>query len=463
MAARLSRRALLKALAAAGVAGATAGWPQLVAARCKKRILQWRNWSGAQSCIPAERVGPGSEAELADFLRKSRGVIRSVGSGHSFSALVPTDGMLVSLNRLSGLLSHDADALQAEFGAGTLLSQTGAPLKAIGMGMENMSDIDYQTLGGLYATATHGTGIRLGSMSTQIAGLRLVTARGDALDCDAKRQPEIFNAACVSLGALGIVTRFRLQCRPAFRLHEKMWLTKTEDVLADINRHLKENRHFEMQVLTHSDYALAIALNETEAEATGTGDETEEGGNEYVRLIEMLHQYGSDFPGARRAIMNFVARMVDFDERIADSYAIFANVRNVRFNEMEYQVPAEAGPDCLREILKTIRDKNLPTWFPIEYRYVKGDDHMLSQFHGRDSASISIHQYHEMDYHGYFSVIEPIFWKYEGRPHWGKLHSLNAGVLKTLYPRWQDFLAVRQSLDPQGRFLNGHLRSLFGV
>ena len=457
-----SRRATLKALGALGVAGAT-GWPLSVAADCRKRIVQWRNWSGAQSCIPTDRVGPADEAKLVDFLRSNKGVVRPVGSGHSFSALVPTDGTLLSLNRLSGLLSYDPESLEAVFGAGTLLSQTGAPLKEVGLGMQNMSDIDYQTLGGLYATSTHGTGITLGSMSTQITGLRLVTAKGDVIDCDRERQAEVFNAACVSLGALGVITRFRLQCQPAYRLHEKMWLAKTEDVLADIDRHLKENRHFEMQVLTHSDYALAIALNETDAPANSDGGEAEEGGNEYVRLIEMLHKYGSDFPRARRAIMNFVARQVEFDERIADSFAIFANVRNVRFNEMEYEVPAEAGPDCLREIMKTIHDKNLPTWFPIEYRYVKGDDLMLSQFHGRDSASISIHQYYEMDYHGYFSVIEPIFWKYEGRPHWGKLHSLNAGVLRNLYPRWKDFLAVRESLDPQGRFLNGHLRSIFGV
>jgi FAD/FMN-containing dehydrogenase len=154
---------------------------------------------------------------------------------------------------------------------------------------------------------------------------------------------------------------------------------------------------------------------------------------------------------------------VTIEPRIGESYAIFANVRNVRFNEMEYQVPREAGPACLREILRTIHGRNLPSWFPIEYRYVAGDDIWLSQFHGRDSASISVHQFYEMDHHNFFAVIEPIFWKYGGRPHWGKLHTLNARQLRPLYPRFDDFLAVREQLDPAGRMLNAHLRSVFGL
>ena len=156
-------------------------------------------------------------------------------------------------------------------------------------------------------------------------------------------------------------------------------------------------------------------------------------------------------------------RKLRLDDRVGDSYAIFANVRNVRFNEMEYSVPAEAGPACLREILKKIHDKQLPTWFPLEYRYVHADDIPLSMFEGGPRCAISIHQHYTMDYHNYFAAIEPIFWKYGGRPHWGKLHTLGARQLAPLYPRWKEFTDVRAALDPQGRFLNGHLRTVFGV
>ena len=142
---------------------------------------------------------------------------------------------------------------------------------------------------------------------------------------------------------------------------------------------------------------------------------------------------------------------------------VYANVRNVRFNEMEYSVPAEHGPACLREILKLITDKDLRTWFPIEYRYVKADDIPLSMFEGRDSCSISVHQHYAMDHHNFFAAVEPIFWKYAGRPHWGKLHTLNARTLQPLYPRWDEFTRVRRELDPSGKFLNAHLQSILGV
>lgn len=154
---------------------------------------------------------------------------------------------------------------------------------------------------------------------------------------------------------------------------------------------------------------------------------------------------------------------MSFPEAVDDSYKIFTSVRDQRFNEMEYSIPAEAGPACLREILKKVREQKLDSFFPLEYRYVKADDIPLSMFSGRDTCSISVHQSYEMDYHNFFAQIEPIFWKYDGRPHWGKLHTLSARLLEPLYPKWKDFLAVREALDPTDKFLNAHLRSVFGV
>lgn len=455
------RRDILKLLAA-GVP--LAGLPSWAWAHCRQAIMPWRNWSGAQTCVPAHRLVPANEDELAAALQSAAGRVRPVGSGHSFSPLVPTGDTLLSVGRLQGLLGVDAERRRATFGGGTLLSQTGEPLKRAGLALTNMPDVDYQTLGGLYATSTHGTGIRFGSLSTQVTGLRLVTPGGEALDCDAENNPDVFQAARNSLGALGVASRFTIQCRDAFRLRDRQWIAPTEELLDDIDRLVADNRHFEMQVLTHSDYALAIALNETGDPPTGDADSAEESGSAYLRLIQKLDQHARDVPSARRAILNFIAAWVGgFEERVGDSHRIFANIRNVRFNEMEYAVPAEAGPACLREILDTIDKKRLWTWFPIEYRYVAGDDIWLSQFYNRDSAAISIHQHHSMGYHEFFGAIEPIFWKYEGRPHWGKMHNLGATVLENRYPHWKDFLAVREALDPQGKFLNGHLRYVFGL
>ncbi|WP_185057706.1 MULTISPECIES: D-arabinono-1,4-lactone oxidase [Pseudomonas] len=427
------------------------------------RLIPWRNWSGAQSCLPLARLAPKDLDELVQVVTRAEGRIRPVGSGHSFSALVPTDGTLLSLSFFSGLLNHDAASLQAEFGGGTPMSRMGPALKAVGQALLNMADVDYQTLAGAIATSTHGTGKAFGSYASQVVGLQLVTASGEVIDCDAHRHPEVFKAGRVSLGALGLVTRVRLQNRPAYRLRERQWVAKTEELLEDIDAHTRDNQHWEMQVVTHSDYALAIALNETSDPATPPISPEEEGGNEFVTLIEKLDKYGSDFPAARRMLLNNLRLLASFDDRVGDSHDIYANARTVRFNEMEYSVPAEHGPACLREILALIRDKDLRTWFPIEYRYVKADDITLSMFEGRDSCSISVHQHYQMDHHNFFAAIEPIFWKYQGRPHWGKLHSLNARALQALYPRWQEFSEVRQALDPAGKFLNGHLSTILGV
>lgn len=455
----VSRRDLIKHLGALAALGAGVSIPTVGQAR-RSRIMQWRNWSGAQSCIPSERYAPADEQALVDWLQATRSVVRPVGAGHSFSPLVPTEGALLSLGRMQGLISHEPERLQAEFHGGTAMSTMGPALKAVGQAQKNMADIDYQSLAGALATSTHGTGVNFGSYSTQVVGLRLVTPGGEVIDCDAQTRPEIFNASRVSLGALGVVTRVRLQNRKAFRLKERMSVEKTEDLLDNLAALTTENQHWEMQVVTHSDFAASISLNETDEPATPIDPEASEGGNEYLYWMQKADQYGRDAPSLRSAMLNTVARLADFEERVGDSYEIFANVRDVRFNEMEYSVPAEAGPACLREILKTINEKQLPTWFPIEYRYVKADDIPLSMFEGRDSCSISIHQHYSLSYHAYFTAIEKIFWKYEGRPHWGKLHSLNARQLADLYPRWNEFAEVRQALDPGGRFLNAHLRSV---
>ncbi|AZF64674.1 Oxidoreductase, FAD-binding [Pseudomonas sp. LBUM920] len=459
----LSRRQLLQQTAAAGAFLALAGNPVLAQLARAPRLIPWRNWSGAQTCLPLARLAPKDLDELVQVIRQAPGTVRPVGSAHSFSALVPTDGTLVSLSGFNGLLAHDRATLQATFAAGTPMSRMGPALKAVGQALPNMADIDYQTLAGAISTSTHGTGVRFTSYSGCVTGLQLVTAQGEVLDCDAQRHPEVFSAARVSLGALGVATRIRSQNRAPYRLLERQWIAKTEELLEDVDKHTRENQHWEMLVVTHSDYALSIALNETQAPETPPIDPAEAGGNAFVSIIEKLDKYASDFPDTRRTLLNSLRFFARFEDRVAESFQVYANVRTVRFNEMEYSVPAEHGPACLRDILKLITDKDLRTWFPIEYRYVKADDIPLSMFEGRDSCSISVHQHYAMDHHNFFAAVEPIFWKYAGRPHWGKLHTLNARTLQPLYPRWDEFTRVRRELDPGGKFLNAHLSSILGV
>lgn len=456
----LTRREMMKQAGALGLLGAGGGLAGLARA-AGERLIPWRNWSGGQACIPAQRLAPQDEAALAEVVRGTKGAIRAVGSGHSFSALVPTEGTLLSLSNLSGLISADAQTLQSEFWGGTRVADMGEPLLKAGLAMLNMADIDYQTIAGAISTSTHGTGPKFGSYSSTVVGLRLITAGGDIIDCDAKTHPEIFRVARTSLGALGVITRVRLQNRKAFRAHEKIWVQNIEELLEDMPRLIKENDHFEINPILHCDLALATATNETTDPHTrpnpGGGD-----GDSVAKLMA-VNTYARDYPGVQAALLNFFLKHIEFPEVVDDSFRVFAHVRDQRFNEMEYSIPAEAGPACVREILKTVKEQNLNSFFPLEYRYIKGDDIPLSMFSGRDTCAISVHQDYRLDYHNFFAQIEPIFWKYDGRPHWGKLHTLNANQFSRLYPQWQDFLEVRAALDPGGKFLNGHLRSVLGV
>lgn len=418
----------------------------------------WRNWSGGLVAHPAGRFSPADEAELAEFLKSTQGSVRPVGSGHSFTPLVPTDGHLVVIDQLTGMLSHDPDALQATFAAGTRLGDMGAPLAEVGQAMLNLPDIDRQTLAGATATSTHGTGIAFPSLSAMVTELRLVTPGGEMLDISAESDPALFNAARVSLGALGIITRMTIQNRDSYRLKAQNWAQPIEEVLETFDESAAAHRHFEMFPLTHSDYALTLAIDETDEPINNPPEDPEQA----AAFGEAMAMWMQTPPGERRPLVNGLAEQIAPTEAVDVSYKILSNVRNNRFNEMEYSVPLEAGAECLREVLRTISEQEVDVVFPLEYRYVQRDDTWLGMSSGdEDHAAISIHRTASEDYRPYFDLIEPIFWKYGGRPHWGKIHSLGAEELGGLYPHFADFQALRAELDPQGRMLNEHLRRLF--
>jgi len=458
----ITRRGLLQGALAAGVgalgvAGCARERHDLVSpAWTPGQPLPWRNWSGAAACVPRQRLVPESERELADMLRGAE-ALRPAGAGHSFSELVPSDGSLLFLDALAGVVSSDAHALEAEVWTGTRLWQLGPALAAVGQAQPNLPDIDYQTLGGALATSTHGTGARFGSLSSCVTGLVLATPGGELLECDAQRNAEIFHAARASLGALGVVTRVRLANQAPFRLVERSRFVELESLLAELARERDAHRHFEFYAFPHSEVALAIATDLGESREPPPPDDPEA-----VLLLRSAFSWLRLLPGGLRLYDAFLRRQPE-SVRGGDSYAVLCHPRSVRFNEMEYTVPAEAGPECLRAVLSEIRARDLPVCFPIECRHVRADDVWLSMFHERAGFSISIHQFADQDFRPYFAAIEPIFWKFEGRPHWGKHHSLGAARLAALYPRFADFQALRRSLDPKARLANAHLAQIFGI
>jgi FAD/FMN-containing dehydrogenase len=394
----------------------------------------WRNWSGSVACEPERIAAPNDEPSLAAIVADAAAPIRVAGAGHSFTPLCETSGTLVSLDNLSGIVETDPAAGTSTIWAGTRLHALGEPLLDAGLALANMGDIDKQALGGAVGTGTHGTGRTLGSFSTQVVGLRLVLANGDLLDCSADTEPETFAAARLSVGALGIISRVTLRVLPAYRLHQRTWPVSFEECLEQMPACVEANRHFEFFWSPTDDACAMKTLNPTD------------------RPIGEI----APAPAARGRMPRYLG-----PECVDWSYRIFPSERTLFFNEMEYAVPAEAGPDCLRELRDLMRTRHPDVFWPVEYRTLAASDIPLSPAFGRAIVTISIHQAVDLPREAFFADAEAIFRNHRGRPHWGKLHTLTARDLRDLYPKFDAFRAVRDRLDPAGRFLNAHLRTLF--
>jgi FAD/FMN-containing dehydrogenase len=400
---------------------------------------EWSNWSGSVTCQPRHVIAPQSEEEIVTIVRRAatdNQTVRVTGTGHSFTPLCSSDDVLLSLDRLAGIEAVDAGAGRVWIRAGTKIHDLGGPLAERGLALENQGDVDVQAIAGAVSTGTHGTGPTLGSLSTQVVGLRIVTAAGDILDCSAETDAETFRAAQVSLGALGVITAVRLRLLPRYRLHEQVRREPLDACLANLDKRNLANRHFEFFWYPADDVAFTKTLNPTDRPSTPRSD--------------------AQATPANAAGLSSAER-----ERVDDSWRIFPTVRENRFNEMEYSVPAERGVECFLEVRELMhRSHTLVAW-PVEYRTVAADEIFISPAQGRATVAISIHQGAELPYAAFFDDAEKIFRRHHGRPHWGKLHSLTSRELCDLYPQWDRFQAVRTRLDPQGRFLNQYLRRLF--
>ncbi|HEV6965318.1 MULTISPECIES: D-arabinono-1,4-lactone oxidase [Roseateles] len=452
-----ARRDVLKGAAALGLASGLPGHaqPSPPAAPAPRK---WQNWSGSAQCQPNRWLLPADEGELARLLPQSPAPLRCVGAGHSFTALVPTAGSLLSLDRVSGLVSVDKARHLVRVRAGTRLGQLARLLDAQDLALHNQPDVDVQSLAGALATGTHGTGAELPALHAHVQGLRLVTPAGEVLEISRDRDPELLAAAQVSLGALGVISEFTLAVRPRFMLRRRLWVAPTDELLQQAPELASKHRHFEMFVLPFTGYAAAVTHDEV---APGAADVSKAPDEDVLADLRKLRDWLGRWPELRRWAAAKLVRRAAPENATDWSWRLLSTVRPTRFNESEYHLPREQGIACLREIVQTLERRN-EVFFPIEFRHVKGDTAWLSPFHGRDSCSVACHAAHGEAYDYLVSELGPVFRRHAGRPHWGKLHDLGAAQLQALYPRFADFQALRRRLDPEGKMLNAHLGQLFG-
>ena len=429
-------------------------------------MATWRNWAGNQKASPVSIDAPRSVAELAALVASASEQgqkVKAVGSGHSFTSAAATNGRMIRLENLNGILHVDRATCQVTVGAGTRLSDLNTLLDAEGLALANLGDIAYQTVAGAISTSTHGTGKALTGLAGQVVAMKLVNGHGEIIECSQSVNPHIFDVARVSVGALGVITEYILQAVPSFRLRALEQPMRLDEVLENAHDLASTNDHFEFFWIPHTKWALTKRNNRTEDElqplprVKGWIEKTFMENYAFGAVCRVGRARPSLIPRLATALPSSGSR-----EYVDQSFKIFASPRIVRFYEMEHALPVEALVPALKEIRAMVDRKGYLLNFPVEVRFTKGDDVPLSTAYGRDSAYIAVHVYKGMECQPFFRDVEDILRAYDARPHWGKMHYREADELSKLYPRWDEFITLRNQLDPQRTFSNAYSDTVFG-
>jgi L-gulonolactone oxidase len=371
---------------------------------------------------------------------------------------------MLRLEGMDRILDVDRTTGLVKVEAGIGLRRLSEEVDEQGLALENMGDIDVQTLGGALATATHGTGGRLGNLSTQVEATELVLADGSVLECSRSADDETLRAARVSLGALGALATVTLRCVPAFTLDRLDHPLPLAEALEHLDDLVDSNDHFEFYVMPYTEFALVRETKRTEGPPkprTRVREYWEEVLLENL-LVALVARAGRRFNSQIPRLNRLVASVVGSSRKTDRSHCVFASRRMVRFTEMEYGIPRAAAPDAVRQVLEMIERRRFAVGFPIEVRFVAADDAFLSPSNGRDTCYVAVHMYHGMEWDQYFRAVEGIMDSYDGRPHWGKRHFQSAATLAPRYPDWDRFQAVRERLDPGGTFSSEYTDRVLG-
>jgi FAD-linked oxidoreductase len=426
----------------------------------------WTNWAGNQHCGPTRIVRPASEPDVVEAVSAAArdGLpVKAVGAGHSFTAIACTSGVLVDLRHCRRVLAVDGEAGTVTVEAGITLAELAERLSDLGLAMENLGDINRQSLAGAIATATHGTGRAFRNLSSQVVGLRFVDGQGRLRSCSTTEEPETLAVARVGLGALGIVTAVTLRVVPAFNLHAIEEARRLGEVLAELDELVEATDHFEMYWFPGTDW-VTTKRNRRTLEPERPRPRAVAFANDEVltnALFGAACRVSRRWPPAAR-VVGAVIPLTGRSEWVERSDKVFTTPRRVHFVEMEYAVEASAFAEAFAGLRRVTERIGAPNAFPVECRWVAPDDIPLSTASGRPSAYLAVHAYRNTPFEQYFAAVEDVMWELGGRPHWGKLHWRRAEDLAPRYPGWGRFQRLRRELDPEGRFSNPYLDRVVG-
>jgi FAD-linked oxidoreductase len=430
----------------------------------------WRNWAGNVTVTPVRWQRPASAAEIALAVSAAGAdglTVHPVGSGHSFTPIAAAPGVALDLSGWTGIVAADTRTGLVTVRSGTRLRELNADLDRLGLALANLGDIDVQTVAGAVSTGTHGTGAALGGLATQIEALEMVLADGSVVSCSALERPDLFAAARVGLGALGIITEVTLRCVPSFALAAEEGPEPIEDVIARFGELATDHDHFEFYWIPYGRNALVKRNNRIPDGQEPAPLSAARRFYEYEVMenagFGLLCRTGRLAPRLIPRLNRITSAALSRRSYSDRSHRVFTTPRRVRFVESEYAIPAQAAPEVLAELRREVPKLADPVMFPVEVRVAAADDIWLSTAYARSSAYIAIHQYCGLPYQAYFALFESIVAGVGGRPHWGKLHTLGADRLRELYPHHGDFVRIRDEVDPGGLFTNPYLDRVLGA
>ena len=430
---------------------------------------KWRNWARTETSRPVLEVAPRTVEQVVLAVQRARETghpVKPIGASHSFTAIGATDGVRLSMESLRGLVDVDLERGRVTLWAGTHLWELPSILDPLGLALENMGDIDHQTISGATSTGTHGTGLGFGGLSTRIVGATLVTGTGEIIDVDEDHNADLLLAVALGLGALGVLLTVTIQCVPSFLLRAVEASAPYEEVLENFAELNRAADHFEFFWFPHT--------NSTRTK-TNTRLPIDSGAHPLGRLSRFIDEeivnnamlgavvgFERFVPSATPSINRAIETVSSSRDYSDVSHRVYVTNRRVRFRELEYALPFDAVPTALRELRQLIERKNYRISFPVEVRAAAADELMLSTAHGRESGYIAVHRYWRDPDREYFREAEALLKAHDGRPHWGKMHTRDAESLRLTYPKFDEFLAVRNRLDPDRVFANPYLERVLG-
>ncbi|MEV7428955.1 D-arabinono-1,4-lactone oxidase [Nocardioides sp. NPDC092400] len=433
--------------------------------------MEWSNWSGLESARPSRVVRPGSVAAVVaevERARARRSTVKMVGTGHSFTAVAAPEETMLVPSGMTGIVSVDREAMTVTALAGTRLQDLNEGLELLGLSLHNMGDIAEQTIAGAVSTGTHGTGGIAGGLAAQLAGLELVTGTGELLRASADENPDVLETARVGLGALGILTTLTFRVEPLFLLEAREEPMAWDAALAAYDEMTASSHHVDLYWFPHTDRTLVkrndrLAAPPDEAEPLPRWRAWLDDDFLSNQLFGVLAAGANRVPGVIPRMNQLSARALGARTYSDVAHRVFVSPRHVVFKEMEYAVPRADGLEVLRECRRVVEAADVTVSFPVEVRSTPADDVPLSTASGRDSLYLAFHTHRGADHRRYFGLVEPVLRAAGGRPHWGKVHSMTADDLAGVYPRFGDFLALRERLDPERVFANAYLRRVLGA